>query len=73
MIVCLCEGMSDRELRTVVDAGCDSVRELVRQTGVGSHCGQCACELKRIVGEARRFATSGLDDGGAEPLPLAAK
>jgi len=56
MILCLCEGASDRELREVVRSGCTTVRELVDRTRVGSHCGNCACDLKRLVREAREAA-----------------
>lgn len=53
MIVCLCEGMSCRELRKAVQNGCSSVPDLVRRTRAGSHCGQCKCDLKRILDEER--------------------
>ncbi|MEM6930695.1 MAG: (2Fe-2S)-binding protein, partial [Myxococcota bacterium] len=51
--LCLCEGRSDRELRAAVHRGCTTVPDLVRQTGAGSHCGHCKCDLKRLVEEAR--------------------
>ena len=56
MILCLCEGASDRKLKTVARQGCATVRDLVMRTGAGSHCGQCKCDLKRIVDEVRAEA-----------------
>lgn len=53
MIVCLCEGMSCRDLRKAVQNGCTTVPDLVRRTRAGSHCAQCKCDLKRIVEEER--------------------
>ncbi len=71
MILCLCEGASDRELRQAVRAGCNSVPDLVRTTGAGSHCGQCKCDLKRIVADAR--AETPRDGDEDSPPSLAAK
>ncbi|MEO0603556.1 MAG: (2Fe-2S)-binding protein [Myxococcota bacterium] len=68
MILCLCEGRSDRELRAAVHQGCTSVPDLVRQTGAGSHCGNCKCDLKRIVEEAREDR-----EDGSEPQLVVAK
>ena len=69
MIVCLCEGLSDRELRAAIRRGCGSVPDLARETGAAKHCGSCACDLKRLLAEDR-------DDRellGTEELALAAK
>ena len=49
MIVCLCEGLSDRQLRTTVREGACTRFELSRQTGAGTHCGSCRCDLREIV------------------------
>ncbi|MEN0065095.1 MAG: (2Fe-2S)-binding protein [Myxococcota bacterium] len=70
MILCLCEGTSDRQLREAVRDGCDTVRALAKRTGAGTHCGQCACDLKRIVAEARRHACAQAE---AERESIAAK
>lgn len=73
MILCLCEGASDRDLRAEIENGCGSVRELVRRTGAGSHCGQCACDLKRLMAESRfPGGSSDDDDDDGLPAPFAA-
>jgi bacterioferritin-associated ferredoxin len=46
MIVCVCNNISDREIRQAVDLGLSSMDELRRDLGVATCCGQCAnCAL----------------------------
>ena len=42
MIVCVCNNISDREIRQAVDLGITSMDELRRDLGVATCCGQCA-------------------------------
>jgi bacterioferritin-associated ferredoxin len=51
VILCLCEGVSDRVLRSAVRDGACSVAALARRTRAGTGCGSCACDLKRLVTE----------------------
>jgi bacterioferritin-associated ferredoxin len=47
MIVCVCNNISDREIRQAVDLGLSSMAELSRDLGVATCCGQCAdCALQ---------------------------
>jgi len=39
--VCLCNGVTDRQIREAVDSGCGSVGELTMRTGCGANCGSC--------------------------------
>ena len=41
MYVCLCNGVSDRQIREAVDNGCGSIGELTMRTGCGANCGSC--------------------------------
>ncbi len=48
MIVCVCNNISDREIRQAVDLGLSSMDELRRDLGVATCCGQCescACQV----------------------------
>ena len=40
--VCICNGITDRQIREVAAAGCRSVAELTMRTGAGAGCGSCA-------------------------------
>ncbi len=64
MIVCLCEGLSERALQQRIRGGATTVRALAHATGAGLRCGSCTCDLKRLVRRERHEA---------EALPLAAK
>lgn len=39
--VCICNGVTDRQIREAVDNGCSSVSELTMRTGCGATCGTC--------------------------------
>ena len=49
MYVCVCEAVTDHEIRTVVDAGAASVAEVMRCTRAGTRCGSCRTELAEMV------------------------
>jgi bacterioferritin-associated ferredoxin len=55
MIVCVCNNISDREIRQAVDLGISSMAELHRELGVGTCCGKC-------VSYAREVLNTHLDD-----------
>lgn len=52
MYVCLCKGVSDREIRQTVADGARSWGEVREQTGCGTQCGKCACMGKAITRDA---------------------
>lgn len=41
MIVCHCEVVSDRLIRTEVDRGAVTAEEIAQRCGAGAHCGSC--------------------------------
>lgn len=41
MYVCICNGVTDHDIRQAVEAGCGSVAELTMRTGAGANCGSC--------------------------------
>lgn len=41
MYVCICTGVTDRDIRQAADAGCRDLTELTMRTGCGSNCGSC--------------------------------
>ncbi len=51
MYVCLCQGVTDGQIREAIYEGCCSYREVREATGVGSQCGKCACVAKQVVRE----------------------
>ena len=41
MYVCVCNGVTDRDIQRAVDEGCDSLDALAALTGCGVTCGCC--------------------------------
>jgi bacterioferritin-associated ferredoxin len=52
MIVCVCNAVSDREIRAAVAAGAHSFAEVQAQLGVATCCGRCRECAARIVDDA---------------------
>ncbi|QOW22369.1 bacterioferritin-associated ferredoxin [Novilysobacter avium] len=53
MYVCICNGITDHEIRQAAEAGCDSMAELTMRTGAGSCCGSCVDMASEILDETR--------------------
>ncbi|WP_371416924.1 bacterioferritin-associated ferredoxin [Microbulbifer sp. THAF38] len=51
MYVCICKGITDRQIKEAVYDGSTSVKALRRQLGVSSQCGRCAEQTKEIISE----------------------
>jgi len=50
MYICLCHGITDRQIRRTLEQGASSLAEVQQRLPVGSCCGCCvpsACELIR--------------------------
>lgn len=52
MIVCLCEGVNDREIRQTIASGSSNVRDLTEKLGAGGDCGQCKRQMRGMLKEA---------------------
>ena len=55
--VCVCNGVTDHQIREAAAAGCGSMAELTMRTGCGASCGSCvgtAAELLESEAAARR-------------------
>lgn len=64
MYVCLCGGVTDRDIREAVAEGASSMRALRQRLGVCSECGRCgAC--------TRSLLTESLGQEGASGCPTA--
>ena len=53
MIVCVCRGVSDRQIRQAVAGGAHSLECLQVDLGVATQCGRCADCASRVLCEAR--------------------
>jgi len=53
MILCICRGVSEREVAEVVAQGAASVAEVRRACGAGGDCGSCVGDIRAQLGTAR--------------------
>ncbi|MDG1480730.1 MAG: (2Fe-2S)-binding protein [Myxococcota bacterium] len=56
MIICLCHGVSDREVKSLIEHGTTSVRDIGKKCHAGTDCGSCARTIRRLA-QARRDRT----------------
>ena len=51
MYICICEQVTDRQIKTAIDNGAASLRDLRNKLGVASQCGRCGCCAKAMLKE----------------------
>ena len=51
MIVCVCNNISDREIRQAVDLGLSTMTELRRDLGIATCCGKCHTCASEVLHE----------------------
>jgi len=54
MYVCICNGVTDRDIQEAVLRGARTVKDLRRELGVASDCGKCAGCAREVLCDARR-------------------
>lgn len=67
MYVCICNGVTDRQIRDAVCRGARRLEDLSRELGVATGCGSCACVASELLAEAP--APSGSSSGPRQSLP----
>lgn len=51
--VCICNGVTDHQIREAAANGCANVSELTMRTGCGSNCGSCLDMAADLLAQAR--------------------
>jgi bacterioferritin-associated ferredoxin len=51
MYVCLCVGVSEREIQSTLREGACTVEEVMYCTGAGTRCGSCVPSIEAILAE----------------------
>ena len=49
MYVCICHGVTDKQIETAVEAGAMTMKKLSAELGVGSQCGKCCQCAKKVL------------------------
>jgi bacterioferritin-associated ferredoxin len=52
MFICLCNGITDRQIRDAAATGIATLDELRAHLGVASQCGQCGDMAKSLLSES---------------------
>src|SRR3546814_15712989 len=53
MYVCICNGVTDSDIRQAAKAGCGGLAELTMSTGCGACCGSCVDTAAEMPEQAR--------------------
>ncbi len=51
MYICICEQVTDKQIKIAISEGANSLRDLRSELGVASQCGQCGRCAKKILKE----------------------
>jgi bacterioferritin-associated ferredoxin len=66
MVVCLCQGVSDKRIRACIAEGARSRAEVTAACGAGDGCGTCHSTIKTLIVECRREVVARPDPPYAE-------
>jgi bacterioferritin-associated ferredoxin len=61
MYVCLCNGVTDHQIRQTAAAGCRTVAELTMRTGCGAGCGSCIPTATAMIEEVHATCCASQD------------
>jgi bacterioferritin-associated ferredoxin len=53
MYICICNAVTEREIRGAVELGCTSIEDLGRDLGVAANCGKCLPDAKHVLQRCR--------------------
>jgi bacterioferritin-associated ferredoxin len=62
MYICICHGVTDRQIRRAVEQGASSLGEVQLQLPVGGCCGRCEDSARAVIREQQGRACRALDD-----------
>ena len=72
MYVCICQAVTDRQIRQAAQDGARTLGDLRRALGVSSECGQCAAAARQCLDDANqslRAAAKPAPKHGGAPAP----
>jgi bacterioferritin-associated ferredoxin len=56
MYICVCNGITDGDIRSCVQQGACCMADLQRELGVATQCGRCESHAREFLGEAETEA-----------------
>ncbi|WP_293370478.1 (2Fe-2S)-binding protein [Nevskia sp.] len=74
MIICVCKAVSDKTIRRSVEQGeVMSLRDLTRDTGLGTCCGKCVPAARSTLAQALSRLPASSPMHGDLAMPMAAQ
>lgn len=61
MYVCLCNAVTESDIKQAVDSGANCLKHIASELNVGTKCGSCTCDAKRCISEALEAQIGKLD------------
>jgi len=58
MYICICNAVTEREIRGAASLGCATVEDLRRDLGVGDCCGNCVSTARDLLHKCERACAS---------------
>jgi bacterioferritin-associated ferredoxin len=58
MYVCLCKGVTDKQIRNAINEGACSMRDLQAALDVANQCGKCGRDCKSLLAESTIAGTA---------------
>ncbi|HEX2649088.1 MAG TPA: (2Fe-2S)-binding protein [Burkholderiales bacterium] len=65
MYICLCNAITERDIRSCVEEGACTMRELESSLGVGTCCGKCKPAAREILNDTRSSSRTILSTAAA--------
>ncbi len=70
MIVCVCEGISERTVRESISTGANTLKGVGRSCGAGTDCGMCRARIRQLLREsASTIATTAQHQSSSAARP----
>lgn len=51
MYVCICNGITEKDLKDAIESGAKSLQDLIDMTGAASSCGSCTADCDSLIKE----------------------
>ncbi len=67
MYICNCNGITEREIEGAIELGCETLADLGRELGVGTCCGKCVPDARKLL--ARHEVEKVLEVPRCEAMP----
>ncbi len=71
MYICICNAVTEKQVRASVDAGATSLEDLHLDLGVAAGCGRCAATAAEYLPGGRCSTVCAPQAHGLRPIPLA--